>query len=125
MVLGVRGDRVGQQHAPLSAAGSPGERFPGGRHGALPAPLLVRLPTLARVTLRRGQGGDQEKSRAEGSVGCLPRTQRGGAPGGARRGAGVEPIPAALTAASLRREGAAGAAAGPRWAIRGVRESSG
>ena len=49
-----------------------------------PAPL-VRLPTLPRVTLRRGQGvvsgqgGGQGKSWAAGSVGCLPRTQRAGA----------------------------------------------
>ena len=41
-----------------------------------PAPLSC-LPTLARVTLRRGQRGGQEKSWAAGSVGYFPRTQRG------------------------------------------------
>ena len=96
-----------------------------------PAPL-VRLPTLPLVTLRRGQAGGQptrgwSREIVGRGVGRMPPTDaEGRAPGGARWGrADVELIPAALRAVSLRRGRAAGAAAGPRWAIRGTRESSG
>src|SRR5207247_656393 len=54
---------------------------------------LVRLPTLARVTLRRGQGGGQGKS-ARGGVRRMPPTDAEGRGAGRREtggGRGADP----------------------------------